>query len=101
MNYLKSYNLTDEQIKNIETSIIEHNVNIDIFKYDPEKVVEILNLFLSIGVTNIYNIIITNPSMFCDTVSSIKSRINKYENKFELAKLLNEDSLNLNLIGLL
>ena len=58
MNYLKSYNLSDEQIKSIEDAIKEHDVNIDIFKYDPEKVVEILNLFLSIGVTNLYNIII-------------------------------------------
>ena len=101
MNYLKSYNLSDEQIKNIEEAIKEHNVNIDIFKYDPEKIVDILNLFLSIGVTNLYNIIVTNPSMFCDTVSSIKNRINKYEDKYELARLLNEDTLNLNLIGLL
>lgn len=45
------------------------------------KIVDILNLFLSIGVTNIYNIIIINPSMFYDTVTSIKNRINKYENK--------------------
>ena len=101
MNYLKDYNLSEEQIKNIENAIKEHNVSIDIFKYDPEKVIEILNLFLSIGVTNLYNIIITNPSMFCDTVSSIKNRINKYENKYELARLLNDDALNLNLIGLL
>ena len=101
MNYLKSYNLSDEQIKNIEEAIKEHNVDIDIFKYDPEKIVDILNLFLSIGVTNLYNIIVTNPSMFCDTVSSIKNRINKYEDKYELARLLNEDTLNLNLIGLL
>ncbi len=101
MNYLKSYNLSDEQIKSIEDAIKEHDVNIDIFKYDPEKVVEILNLFLSIGVTNLYNIIMANPSMFCDTVSSIRKRINKYENKYELARLLNEDALNLNLVGLL
>lgn len=101
MNYLKDYNFSDEQIRNIETSIVEHDVNVDIFKYDTEKIIEILNLFLSIGVTNLYNIIMTNPSIFCDTVSSIKNRINKYENKYELAKLLNEDALNLSLIGLL
>ena len=101
MNYLKNYNLSDEQIQNIENAIKEHNVNKDIFEYDSEKITDILNLFLSIGVTNLYNIIITNPSMFCDTVSSIKNRINKYENKYELARLLNDDALNLNLIGLL
>ncbi len=101
MNYLKNYHLSDEQIKKIEDAIKEHHVNIDIFKYDPEKIVAILNLFLSIGVTNLYNIIITNPSLFCDTVSSIENRMNQYENKDELARRLNEDARNLNLIGLL
>ena len=101
MNYLKKYNISDEEIENIKDVVEEKDVNIDIFKYDEEKITDILDLFVSIGVTNLYNIIITNPSMFCDTISSIKRRIDKYENKKELARLLNEDALNLNLIGLL
>jgi len=101
MNYLKNYNLLEEQINNFEKLIKERGLNIDTFKYDPEKIVSILDLFVSIGVTNIYGIITTNPSMFRDTVSSIKNRINKYENKDELARLLNEDGNNLSLIGLI
>ena len=101
MNYLKDFNLTDEQIKSITETIIESNVDINIFKYDSDKVIEILNLFLQIGVTNLYNIIITRPALFCDTVESIKKKIDKYEDKVELANLLNEDALNLELIGLL
>ncbi len=101
MNYLKNYNLSDEQINNIEKLIKERGQNIDTFKYDPEKITSILDLFVSIGVSNIYGIITTNPSMFRDTVRSVKNRINKYGDKNELAKLLNEDANNLSLVGLI
>ena len=101
MNYLKNYNLSDKQINNIENVIKERGINIDIFKYDPEKIISILDLFVSIGVSNIYGIITTNPSMFRDTVRSIRNRINKYSNINELARLLNEDANNLNLVGLI
>ena len=101
LDYLNNYNISNEQIAIIEKNIKEKGVNIDIFKYAPEKIISILNLFKSIGVTNFYNIIITNPSMFRDTITSIKNRINKYPNKNELAKLLDEDITNLSLVGLL
>ena len=101
MNYLKNYNLSDEQINNIEKLIKERGQNIDTFKYDPEKITSIIDLFVSIGVSNIYGIITTNPSMFRDTVRSVKNRINKYGDKNELAKLLNEDANNLSLVGLI
>ena len=101
MNYLKNYNLSDEQINNIEKLIKERGQNIDTFKYDPEKITSIIDLFVSIGVSIIYGIITTNPSMFRDTVRSVKNRINKYGDKNELAKLLNEDANNLSLVGLI
>ena len=101
MDYLKNYNLSDEQINNIEKLIKERGQNIDTFKYDPEKIISILDLFISMGVTNIYGIITANPSMFRDTVRSIKNRINKFGDKNELARLLNEDANNLSLVGLI
>ena len=101
MNYLKKYNLTDEQIEDIVMSIKEHEVNLDIFRFDSQKISSILDLFVDIGVTNLYEIMMMNPSMFCDTVDSIRNRINKYEDKDELARLINEDVLNLSLAGLL
>ena len=101
MNYLKTYNITDEQILHIEKVLKENDVSLDTFKYDPEEIMAILNLFTAIGVTNIYNLIIASPTMFCDTVKSIQRRIDKYGNKTLLAKLLNEDANNLKLIGLL
>ena len=100
MEYLKNYNLSDEQINDLYKILEEQDV-IDTFKYEVEKVTSILDLFTSIGVRNIYDIIVSNPLMFLDTVSSIKSRIDKFDDTNELARLLNEDSTNLSLVGLL
>ena len=100
MNYLKDYGINDEEIKNIEKVLEEAEVNIDIFLYNDEKVIEILNLFKNIGVKNFYEIIITNPYMFYDTVRSIESKIKGYKDKVELARLLNEDPNNLEIIHL-
>ena len=100
MNYLKDYNISDEEIKNIEQVLEQAEVNIDIFLYNEEKVKSILNIFKNIGVTNLYEIIITNPYMFYDTISSIESKINGYKDKGELARLINEDPNNLDIIHL-
>ncbi len=100
MDYLKEYGITDEQIKNIEKILEVAEVNIDIFLYNEEKVKEILNLFKNIGVNNFYDIIITNPYMFYDTVRSIATKINGYRDKNELARLINEDPNNLEIIHL-
>ena len=75
-------------------------VNIDIFLYNEEKVKTILDLFVNLGVKNIYDIIITNPYMFYDTISSIETKINGYKDKNELARLINEDPNNLEIIHL-
>ena len=101
MNYLKNYSLSDEEIEDVKRAIEEREVNIDTFLYNPEKIISILDLFVAIGVTNIYEIMMINPTMFCDTVDSVRNRINKYEDKDELARLINEDVLNLALVGLL
>ena len=100
MNYLKEYNISDEEIENIKKVLDKAEVSIDIFLYNEEKVRSILDLFKNIGVTNLYDIIITNPYMFCDTVRSIESKINGYKDKNELARLLNEDPYNLEIIHL-
>ena len=100
MNYLKDYGITDDEIKNIEKVLEVAEVNIDIFLYNDEKIKRILDIFKKIGVKNLYEIIITNPYMFYDTVSSIESKINGYKDKNELARLLNEDPNNLEIIHL-
>lgn len=100
MDYLKEYGITDEQIKNIEKILDVAEVNIDIFLYNEEKVKDILDLFKNIGVKNFYEIIITNPYMFYDTVKSIETKIKGYRDKEELARLINLDPTNLEIIHL-
>lgn len=101
MDYLKEYGLNDEQINSFRNLVINTGNNIDIFEVEDDEIKKILNLFVNIGVTNIYGIMMTNPSLFHDTVSSIKERIDEYGNNEELANLLNRDSNNLSLIGML
>ena len=100
MNYLKEYNITDEEIENIKKVLEAAEVNIDIFLYNKEKIKTILDLFRNIGVTNLYEVIITNPYMFYDTIRSIETKINGYKDKYELARLINEDPNNLEIIHL-
>ena len=101
MNYLKDYNIDDRQIEKICKILDLHGIDKDMFIYDPEKIIEVLDLFKNIGVNNFYDLIVTSPSMFCDTVKSIKKRIDSYDDKEKLANLLNENASNLILIDLL
>jgi hypothetical protein len=100
MDYLKEYGITDEEIESITRIVEAAEVNIDIFLYNEEKVKSILDLFKNIGVKNLYEVIITNPYMFYDTVRSIEMRLKGYKDKAELARLINEDPTNLKLIQL-
>ena len=100
MNYLAKYSITEDEIENIKRVLEVAEVNIDIFMYNEEKIMKILDLFYDLGVNNIYDIIITSPYMFYDTVDSIKRKIDYYPDKLELARLLNEDPTNLDLINL-
>lgn len=101
MNYLVTYGITEEQIEIIKKVLEEADVDEDIFKYSPEKVCKILDLFTSIGVKDMFSVIVTGPYMFYDTVSSIKVRIDSYGNSEELARLINEDPYNLSLVDLI
>jgi len=101
MDYLKDYNMNNEQIEKIASTLKDNNVNVDIFEFDPEKIISILDLFKEIGITNFYEIILANPSLFYDTLESIEIRLQNYENKEELARLINDDVNNLMLVDLL
>ncbi len=101
MKYLERYGITDEQIEIIKKVLLEASVEEEIFIYSPEKICRILDLFVNMGVTNIFSIIVTSPVMFYDTVGSIKARIDSYGNNEELARLINEDPYNLSLVDLM
>lgn len=101
MDYLKKYGLSDYEISHFEELLVEGGVDTVPFRYDSKKIMNILDMFTSIGVTNIYGILVTNPLLFFDTINNIKKRIDGYKNSNELARLLNEDASNLSLIGML
>ena len=76
MNYLTAYGISEDEIKDIEGVIEENGLNKDLFIYDYEKIIEILNIFKSMGITNYYDIIMSSPSIFCHTPKSIRQRLN-------------------------
>ena len=101
MDYLKEYNITDEELKDIENYIKNSAVSLDIFKYNQDNIKEKLDVLKNIGITNFYGILMTNPSLFCDTAKSIEKRLNNYKDINELVTLINENAENLELAGLL
>ena len=97
MEYLTKYNLTTEDIRDIASSIDEDDkLELDL---NEERVSSIIDYFISIGITNIKDIIITKPNLFYDDVNSIKERIEKYSNT-NILELLKEDPINFDLIGI-
>ena len=101
MDYLKNYGLNDEQIKDVEDSIKSFDLNEDVFIFDSDKIIEILDLLKAYGINNLYEILITNPTLFYDPISSIRLRIESYGNVEEIARLINEDVNNLSLVDLM
>ena len=97
MEYLTKYNLTTEDIKDITNSIDEDD-KLEL-ELNEERVSSIIDYFLSIGLTNIKDIIITKPNLFYDDVNSIKMRIEKHSNT-NIIELLKEDPINFDLIGM-
>lgn len=97
MEYLTKYNLTTEDIKDI-TNFIDEGDKLEL-ELNEERVSSIIDYFLSIGLTNIKDIIITKPNLFYDDVNSIKMRIEKYSNT-NIIELLKEDPINFDLIGI-
>lgn len=97
MEYLTKYNLTTEDIKDI-TNFIDEGDKLEL-ELNEERVSSIIDYFLSIGLTNIKDIIITKPNLFYDDVNSIKMRIEKHSNT-NIIELLKEDPINFDLIGM-
>ncbi len=101
MKFLEKYGITEEQIQTIRETLKNSNINEELFIYNPEKICEILDIFKEIGVTNLFDVIVTSPYMFLDTVKSIKYRIDCYGDDKKLGELINEDPYNLDLANLL
>lgn len=101
MNYLKEYNITEEQIEEIDNYFTKTYGSSDVFKYEVEKVKSILDMFRDLNINNIYDVIMSGSDMFFDTAQSVKRRLDKYPNQEELSKLINADANNLKLVDLI
>ena len=101
MNYLKEYNITEEQIEEIDNYFTKTYGSSDVFKYEVEKVKSILDMFRDLNINNIYDVIMSGSDMFFDTAQSVKRILDKYPNQEELSKLINADANNLKLVDLI
>ena len=93
MNYLKEYNLNDDDIKEIIDNIDDADYNEYVTKED--KIKSILDYFKSIGITNLKDLLMNKSYLFYETLEVIKNRIRK-----ELVTYINEDIAYLDTIGI-
>lgn len=100
MEYLSDYGITDEQKEEILRVLKIFDISEDVFIFSHKKIRKILDLFLENKITNLYGILTTNPTLFRDSYESIKKRLESYENKEELASLINDNPENLVLVDL-
>ena len=97
MEYLKYYNLTDQDINLIATNLDSCYVND--FYLNPEKIKNIIDYLVQKGIRNIKQVIMFRPQLFQNDLEGIK-------NSFETSDLpnyieqINEDIVNFELIGL-
>ena len=100
MEYLRKYFSSEEEFVDVLKAINDSNLDEDLFIYDKDKIIDIIELFKSIGVTNIYGIFMVNADLFGESYNYIESKVKGYRDSSELASLINEDAMNLSFINL-
>ena len=95
MDYLKEYGLSDEDIKEVHESLsYEDWVQISSMK---SVVREDIEYFLSLGITNIKDILMGAPYMFYHPAARIKRMVEECQNP-DIVELLKEDPINFDLL---
>lgn len=97
MEYLKQFNLETEDINDICNAI--DDMDISELAMHEERVRAILNYFVSIGLKDLKTILLTHPNLFYEDVDYIRHAFEQY-GVDKAVKLINEDIINLDLIGL-
>ena len=77
IDYLKKYNLTDEDINEIKTVFNKDIINN--FEIMMDNVCLILDELFSIGVNNIKHMILIRPDICFSDLESLKEKINKFD----------------------
>ena len=96
MKYLKKYGLSLNDIKEIEESLDDMDLNL--LYVNEDKVISILDYLVSIGFTNIKELLIYKSNLFYIKLDVIIDRISK--DKENIIKEINEDVSYLDKVGL-
>lgn len=97
MEYLKQFNLTDEDIDDICNTIDDMDIN-ELIMHE-SRVMAIINYFNSIGLHDLKSILIVRPNLFYEDVEYIKSGFEKYGVE-QAVSLINENIMNFDVINL-
>lgn len=96
MKYLKKYGLSLNDIKQIEESLDDMDLNL--LYVNEDKVISILDYLVSIGFTNIKELLMYKSNLFYIKLDVIIDRISK--DKENIIKEINEDVSYLDKVGL-
>ena len=96
MKYLKKYGLSLNDIKEIEESLDDMDLNL--LYVNEDKVISILYYLVSIGFTNIKELLMYKSNLFYIKLDVIIDRISK--DKENIIKEINEDVSYLDKVGL-
>lgn len=96
MKYLKKYGLSLNDIKDIEESLDDMDLNL--LYVSEDKVISILDYLVSIGFTNVKELLMYKSNLFYIKLDVIIDRISK--DKENIIKEINEDVSYLDKVGL-
>lgn len=96
MKYLKKYGLSLNDIKEIEESLDDMDLNL--LYVNEDKVISILDYLVSIGFTNVKELLMHKSNLFYIKLDVIIDRISK--DKENIIKEINEDVSYLDKVGL-
>ena len=96
MKYLKKYGLSLNDIKEIEESLDDMDLNL--LYVNEDKVISILDYLVSIGFTNVKELLMYKSNLFYIKLDVIIDRISK--DKENIIKKINEDVSYLDKVGL-
>ena len=96
MKYLKKYGLSLNDIKQIEESLDDMDLNL--LYVNEDKVISILDFLVSIGFTNVKELLMYKSNLFYIKLDVIIDRISK--DKEHIIKEINDDVSYLDKVGL-
>lgn len=96
MNYLKKYSLSNEDIKDIENNLDDMDINL--LYVNEDKVIDIIDYLVSIGFTNIKDLLMYKTNLFYIKLDVIIDRISK--DKDNIINEINNDINYLDKVGL-